>query len=382
MTAPDGGFYSTQDADSEGEEGKYYVWSETEIRAALPPEDARLFCYAYDVTPQGNWEGVNILNRPKTDAQAAQVLGVEVETLRTSLARSRRTLLALREQRVPPGRDEKILTSWNGLMISALAMARRVLAESRYTAAAVRAADFLLTRIRDPEGRLRHSFQEGQARFNAYLDDYAALIDSLVELHQTTDDPRWLSEALALAEQMQTQFADPAGGFFYTPSDHEPLLTRPKDVQDNATPSGNALAATALLRLGRLTGRGDLEEAGYRTLATLSGLMAEHPRAAAQSLLALDFHLGPAWEVAIVDGPDRNIGDEFRAALARHFAPQVLTARRPVGVADADLPPPVRPLLAGRPPADRTQFYVCERGSCRLPVTTVPEALAQLGLSP
>ncbi len=375
LTSPEGGFYSTQDADSEGEEGKFYVWSEAEILSALPPEEARLFCYAYDVTPRGNWEGVSILNRPKTDAQAAKVLGVDVDTLRESLARSRQTLLALRTQRVPPGRDEKILTSWNGLMISALAMAGRVLAQPRYTAAAARAADFLLTRMYDPQGRLWHSYKDGQARFSAYLDDFAALIDALVELHQSTDDPRWLEEALRLAEQMTARFADPAGGYFYTASDHEQLLTRPKDVQDNATPSGNALAATALLRLGRLTGRSDLEEAGDRTLVAMSGLLAEHPRAAAQALLALDFHLGPTWEVVIVDGRDRSEGDEFRLALARRFAPHVLTLRRPVGGSDAGLPPALRPLLTGRTPAEATQFFVCERGACRLPVTTAAAAL-------
>lgn len=378
MTSPEGGFYSTQDADSEGEEGRFYVWSEQEIQTALDPEAARLFCYVYDVTPGGNWERVNILNRPKTLEQAARVLNIDAEDLAASLARSRATLYDLRSRRVAPGRDDKVLVSWNGLMISALALAGRVLAEPRYVSAAASAATFLLSQVRDESGRLRHSYKDGRARFSACLDDYAALIDAFVELHQATDDARWLESGVQLAEEMAAHFSDPAGGFYYTADDHERLITRVKDQQDNATPSGNSLAATALLRLGRLTARGDLEEAGYRTLQSMSGLLSEHPRAAAQALLALDFHLGPSFEVAIVDGPDRAVADEFRARLATRFAPHVISVRRPAGAEEANLPTVLQPLFAQRPATGSTQFFICERGACRRPVTTVTDALDAL----
>ena len=318
MTAPDGGFYSTQDADSEGEEGKFFVWSEDEIVELLGPEDARIFNYCYDVTPRGNWEGRSILNRPKNDEQAAAMLNVDLDDLRELLARCRGTLFKARKQRIAPSRDDKIIVAWNGMMITAIAQAtRRTIYELQPTAipvrspniwtlslhAAERAVSFILENMTNSEGQLRHTFKDGQARINAFLDDYACLIDGLTELYQTTFNADYLSSALTFAEQMIERFADEQhGGFFYTPSDHEQLIARSKDAQDSAVPSGNGMAASALLKLGRLTGRTDLEERGYQTLSMLSGLIAEHPRAAGQALIALDFHLGPTRELVLIDG--------------------------------------------------------------------------------
>jgi uncharacterized protein YyaL (SSP411 family) len=237
--------------------------------------------------------------------------------------------------------------------------------------AAESAAAFILSSMRDAEGRLLHSFKDGRARINAFLDDYACFIDGLVELYHATYDPRWLTAAVELAEQMIARFADTEhGGFFYTPSDHEQLIARSKDTQDNATPSGNGMAATALLKLGRLTGRADLEEQGYRTLQSLSGLLAEHPRAAAQALIALDFHLGPAHEIVLVDGDDPRETEAAAAQLSDRFLPRKVVARRPADLSDADIPPVLQPLLQGRTATSPAlTAYVCDHGACKLPVS-------------
>src|SRR5512135_1277269 len=313
MTSPEGGIYSTEDADSEGAEGKYYVWTLAEVNEVLGPDRAKTFASVYDVTEGGNWEHKNILNLPKPIATSAKLLGKDEATLRAELDEDRARLLAVRDRRVPPGKDTKVLTSWNGLMIAALAEGGRVLKDARYLEAARRAAAFLLDRMRAGDGRLLHTFKDGQAKLNAYLDDYADLFDGLTRLYETTGEPRWMTSALELAGVMIAEFADAEhGGFFYTGKSHEALIARQRDFMDNATPSGNAMAATALLRLGALTGRDDLAEAGRKTLEAVQALMERAPMAAGQSLVALDFLLAAPRELAIIAGDDP---DEFRAAI-------------------------------------------------------------------
>ena len=390
MTQPEGGFYGTQDADSEGEEGKFFVWTEAEIIEALGAEAARMFCYAYDVTPRGNWEGNTILNRPKDDEQTAAVLEISVEELRSSLEVSKQTLFELRTQRIAPGRDDKIIVSWNGLMIAAIAKAQscrsgNAEAEALWAEsliAAESAAEFILTQMKSADGRLLHSYKDGAARFNAYLDDYACLIDGLVELYQATFEPRWLEEAIILAKRMFEDFTDEAtGAFFYTPADHEELITRPKDSQDNATPSGNSMAATALLKLGRLTGQQEIEEAGYKALLAISGLLAEAPQAAGQGLMALDFQVGPSHEVIIVDGDDSVSGDAMISAIRTEFHPNVVLARWPTGIEESALPDVIRPLMEGRKPSGPDALgYICERGTCGLPVEDVRSLTAAINV--
>lgn len=372
MTQPQGGFYATQDADSEGEEGKFFVWSEEEVLALLGPEDGRLFCYAYDISPRGNWEGHSILNRPKTHEQAAKVLQVSPEELSAVLTRGRVKLFEARSQRVAPGRDDKVLVSWNGLMIAAMSQAAVVLGEPRYAAAASAAADFILTKMRDADGRLLHAFKDGRARFNAYLDDYTCLIDGLIDLYQATFEPRWLDAALELAEQLQSRFEDPRGGFFYTSIDHERLVARVKDTQDNATPSGNGMAAYALARLGTLTGQPQLLGRAYATLEAMSGQLDKFAMASGQSLLALDFVLGPVHEVVLVVSAEASAsteGDSAIRELFQQYWPNKVVARRRGNVADGDLPASLRELLAGKQAAsgDITTF-VCERGTCQAPL--------------
>jgi uncharacterized protein len=378
MTSPEGGFYSTQDADSEGEEGKFFVWTEADVDALLGPDDAKAFKYAYDVSADGNWEGHNILNRPKPSDQAAKLLGLSPDELETTLAKSRAILFNARKQRIAPGRDDKVLTSWNGLAIAAMARAASVLSEPRYAAAASAAADFLLTKMRGDGGRLLHSYKDDRARFAAYLDDYACLIDGLIDLYQATFETRWLDEALTLAERMVADFADAEnGGFFYTAADHEELIARTKDVQDSATPSGNGMAAYALLRLGRLTMRNDLEEQGYRTLQSVSGLLAEHPRAAGQSLMALDFHLGPSPEVVILESAKHAQGDSLLAVVREGFHPNAIVVRAAPG-SHASLA--IAGLLESRELKDgRATAYVCEHGRCLDPCTDPEGLLRQLG---
>jgi uncharacterized protein len=379
MTDPEGGFYSTEDADSEGVEGKYYVWTLAEISEVLGPDRARTFAYVYDVTEMGNWEHKNILNLPKTIAQTSKLLGRPEDELREELDEDRARLLAVRDRRVPPAKDTKVLTSWNGLMIAALAEGGRVLKDERYLEAARRAAAFLLDRMRAGDGRLLHTHKDGQAKLNAYLDDYADLFDGLTRLYETTGEPRWMTSALELAGVMIAEFADAEhGGFFYTGKSHEALIARRRDFMDNATPSGNAMAATALLRLGALTGRDDLAEAGRKTLEAVQVLMERAPMAAGQSLVALDFLLAAPCELAIIAGDDP---DEFRAAIEAvysRFLPHKVVA--PATAEQASSRAATVPLLADRPARDgRTTTYICEHFACREPIVGVEALDAALG---
>ncbi len=289
MTDPLGGFYSAEDADSEGEEGKFYVWTPQELQAVLGPERGAAFAYVYDVSATGNFEGRNILHLSKPIAVCAKILGCEPAALEEQLTADRAALLEARARRVRPGRDDKVLVSWNGLMIDALARAGAVLDEPRYRTAAAAAADFLLTHLRDERGRLLHCWRAGQARHDAFLDDHASLCNALVTLYETQSDPRWLDEATGLADVILARFADAdAGGFFYTPSDHEPLIARKKDLWDTPLPSSTGLAATALLRLARHTAREDYQRAAEETLRVSSDWMQRASLGVGQLLLALD----------------------------------------------------------------------------------------------
>jgi uncharacterized protein YyaL (SSP411 family) len=256
-------------------------------------------------------------------------------------------------------------------MITPLAEGARILRDERYLDAARKAAAFVLEKLRGPDGRLLHSYKDGQARFNAYLDDYANMIDALTRLFETTGEPRWLVSALDLVRIMRDEFADPEhGGFFYTGRSHEALIARQRDAFDNATPSGNAMAATALLRLGALTGRDDLTEAGKTTLRSVQMVMDQAPRAAGQSLIALDFLLAPPREFAVIAGTDPQ---EFRGvieAVYARFVPQKVVAPSVPGQV-AEVVSSL-PLLANRPALNgRSTTYICERFTCQAPVVGV-----------
>lgn len=378
MTQPEGGFYSTQDADSEGVEGKFFVWSVDEITELLGEADARVFMAFYDVTVDGNWEGQTILNRPHTLEEVSAFLGIDSSEMTEVLNRGRQKLLETRSQRIAPARDDKVLVSWNGMMITAMATAGRVLGEERYVAAARSAADFILANMQNAEGILLHSYKDGRARFNAYLDDYACLIDGLTELYQSTFEPRHLESAVQLAEVMIEQFHDPdGGGFFYTGNDHEKLITRQKDAQDNATPSGNSMAITALLKLSRLCSRTDFADTAVRALETLSGLIAKSPLSAGQALIAIDFLLGPTREIVLVDGASKTEGDELLKVFHSRFLPNDVIARMKSGQ-EPD-PGPLGLLFQGKQSIeDSATVYACEGSSCREPVIEIADLVSIL----
>ncbi len=374
MTSPEGPFFSTLDADSEGEEGKFYVWTEKEILDLLGEEEGGLFCAAYGVEPGGNWEhGQNILHRLKTFAQLARLNSCSEAELREKLDRGRRRLYEVRSSRVWPGRDEKVLTSWNALMVAALAQAAAVLDRPELAQDAARAADFLLTRMRSADGRLLRTWSQGsQPKYNAYLEDYAFLIDALVSLFEADFQPRWLESAQDLARTMLDQFWDPAeGGFFFTGKDHEALIARNKDPHDNAIPSGNSMAVTALLRLHQLTGQADLLDRAERTLRLYRGLLAAHPMAAGQMLIALDFDLGPTQEVVVVGRQDEPATREVLRLVRSGFRPRTVIAFQPADRAPSG---PALPLLEGKTGQGDVTTYICQNFACQAPLVGVEAA--------
>jgi hypothetical protein len=295
-------------------------------------------------------------------------LGRSLDELQGELAASRAKLLAARAKRIAPGLDDKVLVAWNGLMIDALAQAAGVLDEPRYLAAAQRAAGFLLSNLRRSDGRLLHSWRHGNARLDAYLDDYACLANALVTLYEADFDERWIEEAIALVDVMLRKFADEErGGFYFTASDHEVLITRQKDFYDNAVPSGNSVAALVLLRLGKLTGRGEYVRAAERTLQAAVSIMQQAPRAAGQMLSALDLYFGPTPEIVIVG--DAQQGDTATAlhALRHRFIPNKVVACRAIGQL-SEGSATLAPLYAGKesPDAEPTVF-ICENFACQAP---------------
>ena len=347
MRGPEGGFYSALDADSEGEEGLFYVWTPEQLRETLGPEDAEAAAAYFGVHPGGNFEGRSILTRGSQEPP--------------NLADIRRALYEARAQRVWPGLDDKRLTAWNALTIAALAEAGAVLEREDYLDAARACAEFLLADLREPGGRLLRTYKDGEAKLNAYLEDHAFLLEALLVLYEASFEERWFVEARALADTMIERFADSErGGFFETSDDHERLVARRKDLEDHPIPSGNASAAYGLLRLAALTGEHAYADRAVGILALLHELAARHPQAFAHLLQALDFHLAPVREVALV-GPDT-------AALERvvrsRFRPHVVLAGGGGAAASAV------PLLEGRSPVDgRAAAYVCEGFACRAPVT-------------
>jgi uncharacterized protein YyaL (SSP411 family) len=352
MRAPEGGFFSALDADSEGVEGKFYVWSVDELRAALAGEpDADEAIAWFGATDRGNFEGANIPVRGPGQPERLDAW--------------RQRLYEVRAERVWPGLDDKRLTAWNALMISALAEAGAVLERADYLDAAAGCADFVLGSLRDAAGRLLRAWKDGRGRLNAYLEDHAFLLEALLTLYESSFDPRWFAEARALADTTIERFGDEAnGGFFETSADHERLLARRKDLEDHPIPSGNASAAYGLRRLAALTGDHGYEDQAVGVLRLLHELAAQHPHGFGHLLQALDFQLSPVREVALV-------GDshELERVVRGSFRPHLVVAG---GESDGV------PLLTDRPTVDgRAAAYVCERFACQAPVTD-PEELERL----
>ncbi|MBX3050075.1 MAG: thioredoxin domain-containing protein [Caldilineaceae bacterium] len=375
MTSPEGGFYSAQDADSEGEEGKFFVWTPAEIEAILGKEDAALFGQVYGVTARGNFEGHTILNIVRPVEGVAHSVGISTAALEKRLAAMRGKLFVEREKRIKPARDEKVLTEWNGLMIHALAEVGVALDRPDALAAAQTAANFVLDKMSQPDGKLYRTYKDGQAKLNAYLEDYAAFARGLIALYESTFDLRWLAEASRLARLLLEQFGDKdMGGLFQTGADHERLVVRRKDFIDNAIPSGNSLAAELLLRLAKLTGTEGYRHEANRIFLPMTSAMAQQPTGFGRLLGALDDFLHPSQEVAIVGDPGDPATQALLAEVRRRYLPHtVVVLKRP----DEENPLPLlegRGLVNGKPAA-----YVCENFACKLPVTDVEDLAKLLG---
>ena len=376
MTDPSGGFYSAQDADSEGVEGKFFVWTPAELRPLLG-DDAELVMGYYGVTEGGNFEGANILHIPRSPEDYARQRGVSGDALADAVERARSLLLDARRQRIHPLRDDKVLTSWNGLMLRAFAEAGAALGRADYLESARDNAGFLLDTMRDGNGRLLRTWRNGQAKLLGYLEDYSCLADGLISLHEATLEPHWLQEAVALAEAMINLFwDDTVGGFYDTGSDHETLVIRPRDVFDNAQPCGGSVATDVLLRLAALTGNDDYSTKGATPLRALQQLLGRAPGATGHWLGALDFYVSLPKEIVIVGPPEHPDTAALLAAVGARYLPN----RVVVGMSDP-VAPPVEgsPLLEQRGMQDgRPTAYVCEHYVCQLPVTGSDELARQL----
>src|SRR5947199_4330735 len=355
MRGANGAFYSTQDADSEGIEGKFYVWSLKEF-SEVTGADAELLAKYFGVTEQGNFEEQNILNVSREPELFSKLERIPVQEFETKIEATKKKLYRARENRVRPGRDEKVLTDWNGLMLRAFAEAAGHFNRDDYRRVAESNADFILTTVWDGT-RVLHSFKDGRARFNGYLDDYANLADALFALYELTFDYKWLEAATQIMDRMIQSFWDTNNaGFYFTGGNHESLITRPKDFFDNATPSGNSVAADVLLRLAAVTGRNDYREQAELIIHTAASLLRQYASGFGRMLAAVDFYAGPSKEIAIAGAPDA-----FLPLLRRGYFPRAVIAAG--AAADRIALLRDRPMIDGKP-----TVYVCENFMCKQPV--------------
>lgn len=365
MTSPEGGFYAALDADSEGEEGKFYVWDKSEIEEVLGPE-AELFCEFYGVSSAGNWEGKNILWREKSLAAFAVEKGMEEAGLREQLKRNRELLLEHRSQRVRPGLDDKILLGWNALMASGYAKAYQALREPAYLVAARRNLDLLLERFRQGDGpALFHTYKGGNAQYDAFLDDYAFLIAALLDVYESSFEEQYLREAHRFAGYVRNHFMDEESGlFYYTGAEQTDVLMRKKELYDSAVPSGNSTMVHNLLRLSALFDDADMQREAVTMLGQLKEAIQKYPTTFAGWARATLSLAAPSWEIAVVGA--RAL--ETAGALNEHFIPNHVM----MAATDSD---DRYPLLTGRPGGDPPKIYICQQYACQRPVTEVDEAL-------
>ena len=378
MTNPRGGFYSSLDADSEGEEGKFYVWTLDEIRNLdLDETDKELLIAAYGITEPGNFEGANALQRNLSDDEIAEQFKLNPKDIPLKLEKLHSLLLEVRSQRIRPNTDDKVLTSWNALATMAFSEAGRYLKREDYQQAAIRNIEFLIDKMM-VDGILLRSWREGKANHKAYLEDYAGLILSLLSLYQSDPQTRWYATAVDLAHEMVSHFRDPDGGFFDTRDDHEKLILRPKDVQDNATPSGNALAAMALLQLSAFTGNGDWRDIAEKMVGGISEAAIQYPTAFGQWLCAIDFAMGPIQEVAILGDQTSPEFNALTNMLWDDYHPHLVAAI-------SNFPPEPRSpdLLSDRSLLDqKAMAYVCQNFVCQYPVSVPKDLENMLGIQP
>ncbi|MBK9123191.1 MAG: thioredoxin domain-containing protein [Chloroflexi bacterium] len=378
MTSPEGGFYSATDADSEGEEGKFFVWTIPEIESLLSADDARVAIAFYGMTPGGNFEGKNILNVPREPEDVAAELGMSADDLAAAVDRIKHTLYAARSHRIHPGLDDKVLTAWNGLMLGSLAEAARVLDRDDYRSAAIRAGEFLTSTMVDQTAngpRLLRTYNHGKAKLNGVLEDYACLAEGLLDLYMTTFDPAHFDLARGLTDRALAHFRAEDGGFFDVSDDHEALIVRPRSLQDNAVPSGSGKLCRVLALLSAYTGDPRYDDAARAALRLLVSGMSEYPQAFGESLGAVELLAGGMIELALV-GPNES---PAMRALTREawsaYRPNLIAAH---AGSDAPVDHPI-PLLAGRAQRDgKPTAYVCRQFACKLPVTEPAALRSQL----
>ncbi|MDX2075349.1 MAG: thioredoxin domain-containing protein [bacterium] len=375
MTAPSGGFYSATDADSEGEEGKFFVWSVAELRDLLPDPLYDTAIEVFGVTKSGNFEGHNILTLPNPSDISAERLGISSEILTERLALIKDKLYTTRLQRIPPGLDDKILAGWNGMALASLAEAARVLNRIDYAQAALRCADFMAEQLLTADYRLYRSHKDGVSKLNGYLEDYANTIDAFLEVYQLTWDEKWFVRAVGLAERVLNHFMTPDGGFFDTSDDHEALIVRPRTVQDNAVPSGNNMMAKQLLRLYAYTGEAKYQQIAVGALRLLTNALGQYPHGFGEALNAVDMLVRGIDEIAIIGDPKADATKALLAEINGKYRPNAILALSPVAVGDEGK----IPLLHGRGlKGALPTVYVCREMTCKLPVNSVDELRGML----
>ncbi len=366
-----GGFYTAQDADSEGVEGKFFVWTPEEVTEILGETDAQIFNFYYDVSEDGNFEEKNILNVKNSIAETAEALKISAEKLKKVLERGREKLFTTREKRIKPFRDEKVLTAWNGLMLATFSEASAILENQDYLEIARKNADFILENLQK-DGYLLRSWKDGEAKLNAYLEDYANFADGLIELFQVSGEVKYLKEAKRVADLLITEFWDEEGGaFFFTASNHEELLVRSKDFYDNATPSGNSAAADVLLKLSHLVGDEKYERFAVAVLRLVAPQIRRYPQAFGRSLSVLEFYLYSTKEIVILGEK----GNELEREVWNTFLPNKVLVLAENAEENAEF----IPLLQERKMIDeKPTAYVCENFTCQKPVTAAKELKEQL----
>ncbi|KPL11812.1 hypothetical protein AMJ85_02850, partial [candidate division BRC1 bacterium SM23_51] len=382
MTDSEGGFYSSQDADSRGVEGAYSLWTSEEIRAAVGAQNADVVLRHFGVEPIGNFEGAqSVLSLAATAEEIARQLGRDVGAVEAAIAEGRKALFALRQERIAPAIDDKIVAAPNGLLVSAMASAAAVLGEERYLGAARRCADFLLSHMRREDGGLWRSYRQGKCSHNGYLPDYAFVIGALLDLYEACFEVRWLETANALAQTMISRFWDEReGAFFYADDDHKPLVVRPKDSYDAPDPSGNAAAVLVLLRLAELGGREAWREKAVVTLRVFAPTMVKAPIHAAHMLSALGFHTAPPRLVAIAGASGEPATDVLVRAAQRPFAPNTVLALADTTDAEAlERTRDLAPALEGKTTTNgRPTAYVCQGRTCGPPTSDPDDLVRQI----
>ena len=377
ITSPEGGFYSAEDADSEGVEGKCYVWTPDEIIKILGEKDGKIFCDFYDVSKEGNFEEKNILHVDKEINAFAKLEGVKLEDLQEMLGKARAKLFTVREKRIRPHKDDKILTSWNGLMITAMAKGAQALNEPKYAQAAVRAADFISNTLRLKDGSLLKRYRLGEAAIPGHLDDYAYFVWGLIDIYETTFEVKYLKIALELNKLMIDDFRDEkGGGFFFSGKRNEQLIAQTKEIYDGATPSGNSVALMNILRLSRMTGNLDLTNISGQIMRTFAETVNNYPSGYAQFLCALDFALGPTKEIIIAGEPDSDDTKKILKETRRRFLPGKVVILHPEK--DKSIEEIIGFVKEQKAIDGKATAYICENYACKAPANDINKIIQLL----